>query len=369
MPANLPPEYIEAELRFRAAKSPEEKLEILLKKKFLSEYLYDDVLALEHAYKNFELKTLISNVFPDMIRVSGSKSGKMIIKKGKEAFEAYSYIEGKSKKIRTQSFTLSESFLTQLKNSRDVLLLTKMSETNPVIHQKMLELKVECIVPFIYKNKLFGFLGISGIPNEQAINDLKLLASKAAIAVFNHTLTSQVAILNRFKQEMEIASKIQGHVFHTIIPRFVTLNIEIVERDPNIILEFFRNSDREIAMVLVSLSNQNLTSGLVLAYVLGKLQALKSPTSRNSHKSLSKFLDQVFSELNLKDSYESLVGIYDEVTKTITLSQIGTHFKAMNEDKEGRFSVNWKHSMKFNILHIYHKKKLILKIQTRQSNL
>lgn len=29
MPANLPPEYIEAELRFRAAKSPEEKLEIL----------------------------------------------------------------------------------------------------------------------------------------------------------------------------------------------------------------------------------------------------------------------------------------------------------------------------------------------------
>jgi len=29
MPANLPPEYIEAELRFRAAKSPQEKLEIL----------------------------------------------------------------------------------------------------------------------------------------------------------------------------------------------------------------------------------------------------------------------------------------------------------------------------------------------------
>lgn len=29
MPANLPPEYVEAELRFRAAKTPEEKLEIL----------------------------------------------------------------------------------------------------------------------------------------------------------------------------------------------------------------------------------------------------------------------------------------------------------------------------------------------------
>ncbi|MCX8000478.1 MAG: hypothetical protein N3A69_16255 [Leptospiraceae bacterium] len=136
----------------------QETLEILLKKKFLSEYLYDDALALEHAYKNFELKTLISNVFPDMIKVSGFKSGKMIIRKSKDAYEAYSYIEGKSKRIRTQSFTLSENFLTQLKNSKDILLLTKVSETNPIIYQKMLELKVECIVPFIYKNKLFGFI-------------------------------------------------------------------------------------------------------------------------------------------------------------------------------------------------------------------
>lgn len=345
----------------------QESLEIFFKKKFLSEYLYDDVISLKYAYRNFELKTLIRNVFPDMIKISGSKSGKMIIQTGKNAYEAYSYVEGKSKKIRTQAFVLNEEFLVQLKSNKDIFLLSQVETTNEIVYKKMLELKVECILPFIYRNRLFGFLGISGIPNEKVINDLKLLASKAAIAVFNYNLTSQVAILNRFKQEIETANKIQGHVFHAIVPKFVDLQIQILERDPNIILEFFNNSDREIIFVLIALSNPNLTSGLVLAYVLGKLEALKHMTTKITHKSLKKFLDSIFDESSLKDNYESLIGIYDKLKKNMTLSQVGTHFKARNEDEKGEFSVHWKYSMNFNVLHINYKNKLILKIQTKQS--
>ena len=347
----------------------QEKIEIFLKKKFLSEYLYDDVLSLKHAYKNFELKTLISNVFPDMVRIAGAKSGKMIIKKEENSYDAYSYVEGKSKKIRTQTFSLNEEFLTHLKTCKDIITLPQVHETDSVVHRKMLELKVESILPFRYRNKLFGFLGISGVPDSRVENDLKLLASKAAIAVFNHNLTSQVAILNRFKQEIENASKIQGHVFHTTIPKFVNLNIEITNRDPNIILEFFRNSEKEIALVLISITNPNLTSGLVLAHVLGKLEALKYSTKKNSHKSLRKFLDSVFDELTLRDSYESLIGIYDEVNKKITFTQVGTHFKVTNQKKEGGISVGWKYSIEFSLLQIYHKKKLILNIQAKPNSL
>lgn len=347
----------------------QEKLEILLKKKFLSEYLYDDVLALKYAYKNFELKTLISNVFPDMVHIAGATSGKMVIKKEGNSYDAYSYIEGKSKKIRTQAFSLSEEFLNRLKNYKEIIVLPQVHETDPIIHKKMLELKVESILPFRYRNKLFGFLGINGVPSPQVTNDLKLLASKAAIAVFNHNLASQVAILNRFKQEIENASKIQGHVFHIIVPKFVNLNIEISNRDPNIILEFFRNSEREIALVLISTTNHNITSGLVLAHVLGKLEALKYLTKKISHKSFRKFLDSVFSELHLKDSYESLIGIYDEINKKITFTQVGTHFKVTNQDKEGGFSVGWKYSIAFSTLQIYYKKKLILNIQAKQNTL
>lgn len=345
----------------------QEKLEIFLKKKFLSEYLYDDVLALKYAYRNFELKTLISNVFPDMVRIAGAKSGKMVIKKEENSYDAYSYVEGKSKKIRTQAFSLSEDFLAHLKNYKDIIALPQVHEIDPIVHKKMLELKVESILPFRYRNKLFGFLGISGVPNPQVIDDLKLLASKAAIAVFNHNLASQVAILNRFKQEIEKASKIQGHVFHTIVPKFINLNIEIVNRDPNIILEFFRNSEKEIAIVLISITNQTLTSGLVLAHVLGKLEALKYSTKKNSHKSFRRFLDASFEEFNLKDSYESLIGIYDEINKKITFTQVGTHFKVTNQHKEGGFSVGWKYSIEFSTLQIYHKKKLILNIQAKPS--
>jgi hypothetical protein len=193
---------------------------------------------------------------------------------------------------------------------------------------------------------------------------LKILASKAAIAVYNHSLVSQVALLHRYRREFETANRIQGQVFHTNIPKFNNLSVEILHRDPNIILEFFRNKDDEIIILLLTLTVPKFGSALVLSHVLGKLFYLQILNKNFTHKTIRKYMDEFFDEIKMKDGYELLIGIYDEESKRITFTQIGTYFKVMNERQEGGVSVGWKYTLHFNQLRVFHKKSEILKIKS-----
>jgi hypothetical protein len=341
----------------------QESLEVYLRKKLLSEYLYGDTLSLKYAYRNFELKTLISNVFPDMIKVSNSKEGRMIIQKKQNAYDAYSYIAGKAKKIRTQTFNLNREFLEYIESTGDIL--NEDEKTDPKIRKSFQDLKASTIIPFLYRRKALGFLSLNKKPEESSIQDLKVLASKAAIAVYNHNLADQVARLDIYKKEVETAQKIQGQVFFTKIPKFKSLAVEILHRDPNIILEFFRNKDGGIVLLLLTLNEKKFSNGLILSHVLGKLYLLHLLEDNLTHKSLRKKLDAIFKEINQRDGYELLIGIYDEKKKRITFTQIGTFFKVTNDKKEGGVAVGWKYSLNFNQLTIYHKRLPILKIKSQ----
>ena len=84
----------------------QEYIEIYLKKKILSEYLFDDPLTLRFAHKRFDVYDLIRNVFPDMVRASGSNMGRLAILNQFGYFEAYTYTKGRRRKIKNQSLRL-----------------------------------------------------------------------------------------------------------------------------------------------------------------------------------------------------------------------------------------------------------------------
>jgi len=343
----------------------QEVIEIYLKRKFLSEYLFDDSSSVRFAYRNFELKTLISTVFPDMVKIAGAASGRMIIQKEPEAFEAYSYTEGKSRRIKTQTFHLNKDLLKYLASKKDIVTIGEEVDSNSILNKSLVELKADCIIPFVYRDKTFGFLSLSKIPDSTALQELRILASKAAIAVYNHYLAFQVSRLYKYRKELENADRIQEEVFHTTIPNFKTLSVEILKRDPNIILEFFNNiQSQEIVMVLLSLTIPKFGSGLILSHVLGKMFYLQILKKTYTHKVLRQFIDKVFEEINMKDGYELLIGVYDEKIRRITFTQVGTHFKVMNEKQEGGVSLGWKYTLHFNQLKVYHKKSEILIIKS-----
>ena len=63
----------------------------------------------------------------------------------------------------------------------------------PDINNDFIDLKANFIIPFIFREKIFGFLAVTNIPKEDELLNLKVLASKSALAVYNHILSSAIA--------------------------------------------------------------------------------------------------------------------------------------------------------------------------------
>ena len=79
----------------------QEFLETKIKKAFLSEYLFEDPQGHNSPKPRFEINALISKVFPDMVKISGSKYGRLAVLIREPAdFEAYTYFNGRRRKIK-----------------------------------------------------------------------------------------------------------------------------------------------------------------------------------------------------------------------------------------------------------------------------
>ena len=135
----------------------QEWLEVKLKKRFLSEYLFDDPLTLRLAYKRFEVEDLITNVFPDMVKFTGSSAGRLVLLSSLGNFEAFTYSKGRRRKIKNQSFHVNNRLLDYLKEHREGAAVSETFEQKE-INEDFAQLKASYIIPFIFREKVFGFL-------------------------------------------------------------------------------------------------------------------------------------------------------------------------------------------------------------------
>lgn len=88
-----------------------ERLTRYIRTRFLSEYLTEDAESYRQAIKRFNFDALIKNVFPDMVKITGSHSGTMAVLTQNGTFAFHSYFRGRQKKLSpTKDITVKTSF-------------------------------------------------------------------------------------------------------------------------------------------------------------------------------------------------------------------------------------------------------------------
>jgi hypothetical protein len=344
----------------------QEWLEVKLKKKFLSEYLFDDPLTLRLAYKRFELQDLIKNVFPDIVTFTGSSSGRLIVSTSTGNYDAYSFSKGRRRKIKNQSFLISPRLLEFLKNHKDGASVSETFELKE-INEEFAQLKASFLIPFIFREKVFGFLTLSNIPDETSLATLKIITSKAALAVYNNILSSQIAIHKKYKHEFEVASRIEDHIFTSKTPTFQGVFFKTYQKNPTILLEYFKNEEEDYMFVLLAIHGKNrFGSGLVSSHILGKYYSQGLIKKKHNHKSIKVFTEDCLEELMWQEGYEMVVGSFKENHTRITFTQVGVNFRISDSEfkNDNLISVGWKYTLdiKDGTLYIFYKKEKILSI-------
>ncbi|MBP9885451.1 MAG: hypothetical protein KBF93_04095 [Leptospiraceae bacterium] len=346
----------------------QEYLETMIKKKYLSEYLFDDPLTLKSARRRFEIDALISNVFPDMVKISGSKYGRLAILIREPAdYELYTYSNGKRRKVKSKSVQIQDRLLAFLKNKKQGVTTAELLG-HPDINDDFMDLKANFIIPFIFREKIFGFLAVTNIPKEDELLNLKVLASKSALAVYNHILSSQIAIHKKYKREFEIADRIEDLIFTSKVPIFKSFKFQAHQKDPSVLLEFFRNEDGEYLFILLALSSVKVGSGLVSSHILGKMYSQSLLKRKHNLNSLKAIAEDMLKKLSWEEGYDLIVGSFREDTSRLTFSQTGKNFRVTNDSEPDKslISVGWRYTVDLNenpIIWIYYKVDKIISIQ------
>lgn len=320
-----------------------EKSQLFLKNKFLSEYLVEDSYASRLAYKRFDLNSLIQSVFPDMVKISGAESGRLGILKEDRSFDIYNYKRGRQKKIpsRGENSELNKliAYLLKYKNGVSISETLSLSDINSIF----ISLRADYIIPFLFREKIFGFLAISNIPDLEAQKQLALLASQSALVIHNKNLSLQIVENIKYKQENESAIRIQNLLQKGKIPKIQNLDISLLANDPYTLIEFYQLDNMVWEFIVVSSGGPERSAGLLHSHILGKLYAKLGYLKVNSFIEIKTLIQSAFEKANWKDKYGYLIGkIINDSDIEILLE--GNIFKVYSENNPNKqlTSMGWK---------------------------
>ncbi|MCB1189676.1 MAG: hypothetical protein KDK90_04540 [Leptospiraceae bacterium] len=348
----------------------QEMIELILKKKFLSEYLFDDPLTLKNARRRFEIGALISNVFPDMVKLSGSVSGRLAVLNPDSTYDIYVYSKAKQRKVKLRNVVVNTKFINFLKDKKQGVSISECL-LYPDINEDFMQLKSSFIFPFLFRNKVFGFLAVADIPSEQDKGNLTVLASKAALAVYNHILSSEVVINKKYKREFEVANKIEDQIFTNQIPDILNFKFKTIQKNSTIMQEFFKNNDGSRIFALTVLKKGNrMGSGLVLSSLLGTIYSQTLLKKKHSIHSVKETVNNTLNNISWKEGHEMIIGNFFENSQEIIFYQVGTGFKLVKETdlEKNLITIGYKNPIAIskNPLFITYKGKKVLSIESMQ---
>lgn len=106
-----------------------------------------------------------------------------------------------------------------------------------------MELHANYIYPFIFREKLFGFIAVSNIPNSDASHSLSLLAGQSALTIHNHILSYHISENKKYQKEAEYAVRVQNLLETGTIPKLIGWEITPFKRTNRNLIEFFQVED------------------------------------------------------------------------------------------------------------------------------
>ncbi|ALE41341.1 hypothetical protein KQY10_20135 [Leptospira interrogans] len=316
----------------------QEKFSGKLKSILISEYLSDDPRSSRLAYRKFDHEGLIKNVFPDLVRLTESNYGKLaLLNNDLKTFELYTYAKKKQRKVIIHDGINPDSkLLKYILNKKNGVIIGEQDQ-NHEINEDFVSLRANFILPFVYRETLFGFLAVSNIPKDSVRQDLSFLSGKCGIAVHNHILSSQVAENKKYRKELETAGKIRKFLEAAEPPMIGTIRIEILSREPGELIEFLNSDGEETYFVILKLGVTNQVSVLVLCYILGTLYSAKTSRAFQSLNNIKHLVESYLKEISWNEEYDLLVGIIRKSESTISLKTSGKNFKV---HKNSDFSKN-----------------------------
>ncbi|WCL48963.1 hypothetical protein [Leptospira sp. GIMC2001] len=326
-----------------------EKFSLYLKGIFLSEYLLEDASVSRFAYKRFDNNSLIKSVFPDMVKISGSESGKLGILKEDGTFDIYTYNRGRQKKIPTRNENTPMNqlmqFLLKFKNG------VSISETvsHPEINSDFIALRADFIVPFLFREKIFGFLAVSNIPDREALHQLIVLSGQCALVIHNQNLSAHIVENLKYRQEEESAKRIQNLLQKGKVPEIDELSIQFTGLDPSTLIEFFQTEDNRWNFLILSAGGPPRSAGLLHSYILGLLYSRLKRGKANNFIEIKTMISETFQKVEWKEKYGYLLGKF-QAGGNLEILHEGNLFKVYEVKKPdiSITSIGWKNFINAN---------------------
>ncbi|XDD46252.1 hypothetical protein AB3N60_16330 [Leptospira sp. WS39.C2] len=317
-----------------------ERLTRLLRTKFLSEYLTEDAESYRQAIKRFNFDALVKNVFPDMVKITGSQSGTMAVLTQNGTFAFHSYFRGRQKKLSpTKDIVVKLSFQSFLLANRNGASIAN-TFSNEDINNDFMELHANYIYPFIFREKLFGFIAVSNIPNTDASHSLSLLAGQSALTIHNHILSYHISENKKYQKEAEYAVRVQNLLETGTIPKIMGWEITPFKRTNRNLIEFFQVEDGSWFFVILNTGKSYQHIGIILSYILGVVYSQSRLKLLKGFSDIKTLIQSTFQKLDWKENYEMIIGKigYSE----LYIIQEGKQFKILRNSEEVVASMGWK---------------------------
>lgn len=317
-----------------------ERLTRYIRTRFLSEYLTEDAESYRQAIKRFNFDALIKNVFPDMVKITGSHSGTMAVLTQNGTFAFHSYFRGRQKKLSpTKDITVKTSFQSFLLSKRNGASVAEtFSHEN--INNDFMELHANYIYPFIFREKLFGFIAVSNIPNADAAHSLSLLAGQSALTIHNHILSYHISENKKYQKEAAYAVRVQNLLETGTIPQLMGWKITAFKRTNRNLIEFFQVEDGSWFFVILNTGKSYQHIGIILSYILGVVYSQSRLRILKGFSDIKTLIQSTFQKLDWKENYEMIIGKigYSE----LYIVQEGKQFRITRNSEEVVASMGWK---------------------------
>lgn len=317
-----------------------ERLTKSIRNKFLSEYLTEDEESYRQAIKRFNFDALVKHVFPDMVKLTGSHSGTMAVLNPNGTFAFHSYFRGRQKKLSpTKDIIVKstfQSFLIERRNGASVA--DAMSK--PEINFDFMELHANYVYPFIFREKLFGFISVSNIPNADAEHSLSLLAGQSAVTIHNHILSYHISENKKYQKEAEYAIRVQNLLETGTIPELPGWKIQAFKRTNRNLIEFFQVEDGSWFFVVLNAGRSYQHIGILLSYILGVVYSQSKLRILKGFSDIKALIHSTFQRLDWKNKPELIIGKigYSE----LFIIQEGLQFRITRNKEEVVASIGWK---------------------------
>lgn len=320
-----------------------EQISKSFRSKFLSEYLTEDAESFRQAIKRFNFDSLLKNVFPDMVKITGSQSGLMAVLTPQGTFSFHTYYRGRQKKLSpTKDIDVKESFQNFLRLNRNG---SSVADTlsSPEINHDFMELHANFIQPFIFREKLFGFLAVSNIPTQEAAYTLSLLAGQSAVTIHNHILSYHISENKKYKKEAEYAVKVQNLLETGTVPELFGWDIKVFNRTTRNLIEFFQVEDGSWYFLVLNLGRSYQHIGILLSYILGVVYAQSQLRLLKGFSDIKALVHNTLQKLDWNHSVEMLIGKigYDD----LQILMDGKQFRVLSSTEEALASVGWKNTI------------------------